>query len=51
MAEEIKSYNNLHNTSFIVCNPKEVQTKCSSLIKKCTAVAAINLASPYGKSK
>ncbi|XP_058803552.1 uncharacterized protein LOC131671275 [Phymastichus coffea] len=49
-AEELKKYNNIHNVSFMGCDPKDVLTKCSTIIKRCMTVAVLNLASPYGKS-
>lgn len=50
-AEQLKKSNKLHNVTFVGCDPKDVLTKCSSLIKRTSTVAVLNLASPYGKSK
>ncbi|XP_014204876.1 muscle M-line assembly protein unc-89-like [Copidosoma floridanum] len=49
-AEELKSLNGIYNATFITCQPKDVQTKCMPLVKKCRSVAMMHLATPYGKN-
>ncbi|XP_014216201.1 nascent polypeptide-associated complex subunit alpha, muscle-specific form-like [Copidosoma floridanum] len=49
-AEGVKAFNGIYNATFITCQPRDVQTKCMPLVKKCRSVAMLHLATPYGKN-